>query len=89
MLKIDNLTLHLPPEFAGRERALGNAVARALADTPVTGDQAIARLTQTVSVSSPLQGNDAIANRIATGVHRQLGSSKSEPARSGRVQWPR
>ncbi len=71
-MKIDSLTLHLPPEFAGRERALGKAIADALADIPLAGDQRLGRLSQSVSGLSPSQGNETIARRIATNVHSGL-----------------
>jgi len=89
MLKIDNLILHLPPEFAGQERTFGMAVARALADIPVTGNKSIKSLSQTVSSPLLLSGNDAFAREIAANIHRGLGAISSNPGHTGRSKWPK
>lgn len=80
MLKIDNLTLHLPPEFAGREHALSEALAHALGTVPISENRFVGQLTHTLHDVSPTLSNRAIANRVAQGVSSRL--SAPQPRRA-------
>ncbi len=91
MLKIDSLTLHLPPEFAGRERALGEALAHALSTVPYAEDRFVSQLSHTVQDVSPTLSNTAIASRIAQGVGSRLAAPQPDrhpaPAHPRRASW--
>jgi hypothetical protein len=73
MLKIDRLILRLPPEFSGREKALGRALADALGQTPAfSRAQTIAGVSAAVPSVRASQSNAAVARHIAAHVHTQI-----------------
>ena len=73
MLKIDRLILRLPPEFSGREKALGHALAHALGEAPAFArKQTIAGISMAIPAMQSAQSDAAVARQIATHVHRRI-----------------
>ena len=77
MLKIDRLTLRLPPEFTGREKSLGAALAHALGETPVNARrQTIASITTAMPSMPATQSDAAIARQIAAHVRTRISAGQ-------------
>ena len=73
MLKIDRLILRLPPEFTGREKSLGAALAHALGETSAfVRPQNIAGITATMPSMRASQSDAAIARQIAAHVQTRI-----------------
>jgi hypothetical protein len=73
MLQIDRLTLRLPPEFSGREKAIGHALAHALGEAPAFArKQTIAGISTAMPSMQASQSDAAIARQIAAHVHTRI-----------------
>ena len=77
MLKIDRLILRLPPEFTGREKSLGTALAHALGETPAYDRrQTIASITASMPAMPATQSDAAIARQIAAHVQTRIAAGQ-------------
>ena len=79
MLKIDRLILRLPPEFIGREKSLGTALAHALGETPAFDRrQTIASIKAAMPAMPASQSDAAIARQIAAHVRTRISAGQKE-----------